>query len=182
MVECAAKLGRRVALVGVGGLSGTIFREEIDIARDHIAAPGDDRWNRRVLRLLESGDRDALLEACPKYARAARVDMGFKHLAWVLGGIGRRWRGATVHAYGPSWGAGAAVVEFALAPGKRAGKAVAGAKPAVAGKPAKVANRKKAAVAKRAPVAKKKPLPAQPSRSRKRAATKNTRSRAGRRT
>jgi 2-aminophenol/2-amino-5-chlorophenol 1,6-dioxygenase alpha subunit len=113
-VECADRLGRRVALVGVGGLSGTVFREEIDIANDRIASASDDEWNRRMLKLLERGDREGLRKICPEYAREARVDMGFKHLAFVLGGLDGNFDDAVVHAYGATWGAGAAVVEFKL--------------------------------------------------------------------
>ena len=115
VVAGAEALDRRVAVVGVGGLSGTIFREEIDIAEDHIASPADDEWNRRMLDTLAGGDAAAVEALVPEYAGAARVDMGFKHLAWVMGGIGDRYRGATVHAYGPVWGSGAAVVAFDLA-------------------------------------------------------------------
>lgn len=115
VVEAAGELGRRVAIVGVGGLSGTIFREEIDIDEDHIASPADDEWNRRMLDTLAAGDAAAVEAMVPEYAGAARVDMGFKHLAWVMGGIGDRYCGANIHAYGPVWGSGAAVVEFKLA-------------------------------------------------------------------
>lgn len=114
VVTEADKLGRRVAFVGVGGLSGTIFREEIDIATDHIASPEDDQWNQKMLGLLEQGDMDAIRATAPEYAGAARVDMGFKHLAWILAGLGGSFKDATVHGYGPSYGSGAAVVEFNL--------------------------------------------------------------------
>jgi len=162
VVACAARLGRRVALVGVGGLSGTIFREEIDVARDHLASDADDKWNRRILKLLAAGDAAKLLAACPKFARAARVDMGFKHLAWILGGLGTRYRGATVHAYGPSWGAGAAVVEFALAPARARAKNKTAAGKEIARKAAGKRTNKKAAagragrekIARKAPAAK----------------------------
>jgi len=111
---CAAAQGKRAAVVGVGNLSGSIFREEIDIAADRVLSSEDDRWNRRMLDLLERGDAAALDRDLPEYARAARADMGFKHLYWILGALGRRFYGARVHAYGPVWGSGAAVVEFKL--------------------------------------------------------------------
>ena len=45
----------------------------------------------------------------------ARVDVGLKHFAWLVGAMGERWsHGATVHAYGPIYGSGATVVEFGL--------------------------------------------------------------------
>lgn len=108
----ARKQRKRVAVVGVGGLSGSFFRSEIDADDDRIAAPKEDRWNRKVLELMKAGDAAGLRAAAPDYAAEAKVDMGFKHLAFVLGALGGRFAGATVHAYGPIYGAGAAVVEF----------------------------------------------------------------------
>lgn len=110
----ADKLGRKVAVIGVGGLSGTVFRDEIDISEDRIASESDDEWNRKILGLMVDGDVAQLKKIAPDYAGQARVDMGFKHFAWLLGGIGGEFSGATVHAYGPTYGSGAAVVEFSL--------------------------------------------------------------------
>ena len=110
----AQALGKRVAFVGVGGLSGAFFRSTIDISADRLASPADDDWNRRVLKLLEQGKVDEFRAICPDYARAAKVDMGFKHAAFVMGGIGWGFSGATVHGYGPLYGSGGAVVEFHL--------------------------------------------------------------------
>jgi len=97
---------------GVGGLSGTILRSEIDLRQDRIADPADDVWNRRMLDLLAAGDVKAVLEARPAYAREAKVDMGFKHFSFVLGALGGTWQPAIVHGYGPVYGGGAAVVEL----------------------------------------------------------------------
>lgn len=113
-VEKATEQKKRIALVGIGGLSGTIFRKKIDIAKDHIASEADDAANKRMLAVLEKADKAAVDAACGDYAKEARVDMGFKHLAWVMGGIGEKYAGAKVHAYGPTYGSGAAVVEFKL--------------------------------------------------------------------
>lgn len=111
----AARMGRRVAVVGVGGLSGSTFTREIDIADDRIASQADEEWNRRVLELMSAGDGQAIRELAGNAAGGARVDMGFKHFAWLAGAMGERWsHGATVHAYGPIYGSGAAVVEFGL--------------------------------------------------------------------
>jgi 2-aminophenol/2-amino-5-chlorophenol 1,6-dioxygenase alpha subunit len=110
-VGAAEAQGKRVAVIGVGNLSGTNFRKEIDISQDRIASTEDDRWNKRILNLLEHGDVGALAAEAPVYAREARVDMGFKHFHWILGATGGQIKGATIHAYGPVYGAGAAVVE-----------------------------------------------------------------------
>lgn len=115
--EAAAELGRNMAVVGVGGLSGSIYRHVIDIKEDRVASDAEDAWNRKILALMEQGDIAALTQACPEYAAAARVDMGFKHFAFILGALGGRFEGATTHAYGPLYGAGGAVVECHLATG-----------------------------------------------------------------
>jgi len=112
--EEADKLGRRVAIIGVGGLSGSFFRHTIDISGDHVADAEEDAWNKRILGMMEAGDISALLAACPEYAQQARVEMGFKHFAYLLGGLGGTFTGATVHHYGPLYGSGGAVVEFNL--------------------------------------------------------------------
>ena len=112
--EQAEKLDRRVAVVGVGGLSGSIFRHVIDIADDKIATPEEDEWNQRVLKLLEAGDVEGLIKTAPEYAAQARADMGFKHMAFLLGAMDGNFGGATVHGYGPLYGSGGAVVEFDL--------------------------------------------------------------------
>ena len=113
-VEQAAQLNRKLAVIVVGGLSGSCFRQTIDISSDHIATGSDDAWNRKILQLMERGDVEALLAACPQYAAEAKVDMGFKHLAFLLGAIGGNFSSATVHGYGPLYGTGGAVVEFHL--------------------------------------------------------------------
>jgi 2-aminophenol/2-amino-5-chlorophenol 1,6-dioxygenase alpha subunit len=114
VADTAKEQNKRIAVVGVGGLSGRMFRERIDPRADHIADPEDDKRNRRMLDLLERGDIDAVKREAPTYAREARADMGFKHMAWIMGTLGGRFSGARVHAYGPIWGSGAAVVEFRL--------------------------------------------------------------------
>lgn len=111
---CADEQGKRVAVVGVGGLSGSLFRTEIDPRSDRIATTEDDKWNQRVLQLIESGDVGQLRRVLPDFAREARADMGFKHFHWVLGALKGRFLGARVHGYGPVYGSGAAVVEFTL--------------------------------------------------------------------
>lgn len=64
---------------------------------------------------MAAGEPRAVQELAAEAGAAVRVDMGFKHFAWLAGAMGERWSGgATVHAYGPIYGSGAAVVEFHL--------------------------------------------------------------------
>ena len=111
-IALAAAEGKRVAVIGIGGLSNNMFRETIDLKEDHILSKGDDEWNRRVLALMEGGDVDGLRKVLPQYAAEARADMGFKHLYWLLGAMKGGFKSATVHEYAPLYGSGGAVVEF----------------------------------------------------------------------
>jgi len=111
-VQAAERLQRRIAVVGIGELSGAFFRHAIDITEDCVTSPDDDQWNRKMLELLEQGDMDAFFEAVPRYAEQAKVDMGFKHMAFIKGAMNGQLTGGKVHAYQPLYGAGAAVVEF----------------------------------------------------------------------
>lgn len=111
-VASAIDQGKRVVVLGIGGLSGTIFRDERDFAADHVASEADDAWNRQILARIEAGNAEALVSEVPIYCRDARADMGIKHLAWLLGCLGDEYQGADVLAYGPTYGAGAAVVAF----------------------------------------------------------------------
>lgn len=110
--EQADTLGRKIAVIGVGGLSGSYFRQTIDISADKIATDTEDNWNRKILFLMEQGDVAGLRQQCPTYAAEARADMGFKHFAFLLGAMSAGFSSAIVHAYGPLYGAGGAVVEF----------------------------------------------------------------------
>ncbi len=111
-VACAIEQGKRVVALAVGGLSGTQWRDERTFETDQIASESDDGWNKQVLEKLRDGRLDELLAEVPIFARDAKVDMGFKHFAWLLGCLGNELKGATVHGYGPAYGSGAAVVEF----------------------------------------------------------------------
>jgi 2-aminophenol/2-amino-5-chlorophenol 1,6-dioxygenase alpha subunit len=110
--EQASAAGKRAAVIAVGGLSGSYFDHDIDIAQDAIVNQADDQANRDLLEAMKAGS-DAMRAAVPGYAQAAKGDMGMKHLGWLLGGTDG-FSGATVHGYGATYGAGAGVVEFHL--------------------------------------------------------------------
>lgn len=113
-VQCAADQGKDVAVVGVGGLSGGLFRTELDLSADRIVSETDDQWNQRLLRLIESGNTAELRQVIPEFAAQARAEMGFKHFHWVMGALGGQFCGARIHGYGPLYGSGAAIIEFKL--------------------------------------------------------------------
>lgn len=112
-VEQADKQGKRLAVLAIGGLSAAYFDEEIDIAEDRIRHDADDAANRQLLDALANGDRRSASEALGRFNETTKADMGMKHLSWLFGATGD-FKGAQLHAYGPTYGAGAAVVEFNL--------------------------------------------------------------------
>lgn len=112
--EQAKKLDRKIAVVGVGGLSSSFFRHTINIEEDKIVNKKEDEWNRKILQLIESGDTTALSKACQEYTVEAKVDMGFKQFAFLQGALGDNYKGAKVHHYGALYGTGAAVIEFKI--------------------------------------------------------------------
>lgn len=108
----AVAQGKRVAVLVLGGLSGSEFRDDRAFADDAIVTATDDEWNRRMMKLIEGRDVDALLRELPDFVAQARADMGFKHLAFALGALGGRIGAARVYAYGPLYGSGAAVMRL----------------------------------------------------------------------
>lgn len=109
--EAVHSLGRRAVIVACTGLSGHLAREEIAPDRDRLD-PKDDEWNRRMLDLLVTGRAPEALNLGEAYAKETAADMQFKAVYWLLGALGTRQPRARLHAYGPLWGGGAAVVEF----------------------------------------------------------------------
>lgn len=100
-VETAKAQGKRVVALGIGGLSGSIFRQGIDFADDRLHSEADDAENRKLLGALEAGDTDGLADAVADYADKTRADMGMKHLAFLLGACDGSYSSALVHGYGP---------------------------------------------------------------------------------
>lgn len=111
--QAAAASGARTAVVGVSGLSSGLLQKWIEPADDRIGDPAHDRWNTRMLGLLAEGRVQEALTAREEYAREALADSQFRALAF-LDGTGAAHGDADVHAYGPLWGTGGAVVTWNL--------------------------------------------------------------------
>ena len=111
--EQAIAQGKRAAVVAVGGLSGSYFDHEIDIADDRIVRDEDDAANRLLLDMFCKGSDDGLPGRLADYAKRTKADMGLKQMGWLLGATGG-FNSATIHGYGATYGAGAAVVQFHL--------------------------------------------------------------------
>jgi 2-aminophenol/2-amino-5-chlorophenol 1,6-dioxygenase alpha subunit len=110
-----AASGKRTAVVGVTSLSSRYFTHQLGYAQDAIRDAEDDRWNRRILEIIESGSLSQVDDLAIEFAQQAKADMGFKAFAFlhgVMSAHGADWRGRA-RAYGPIYGTGAAVVDFA---------------------------------------------------------------------
>lgn len=112
--EQANNLNRKIAVIGVGGMSGSFYRHSISISEDKLASDAEDKLNRKMLGLIEAGNSKELNEFVPGFVQDARAEMGFKQLAFLMGAMGEHYAGASVLAYGPIYGTGAAVIEFNL--------------------------------------------------------------------
>ncbi len=113
LAAALAKDGVKTAYVAVTGLSGRYFTTEIDPREDHLSSPEDDKWNKRMLELLEKGRLAEAEKLIPEYAGACKVDMGLKALSFLKGaGVAAQGRTGTLHAYGALYGTGAAVLSF----------------------------------------------------------------------
>ena len=114
MQQAIEESGKRAVAVACTALSGRFFTEEIDPGADRLSRAEDDVWNRRILDLIAQGKNAEVLTLSSEYAQAAVADMGFKAFAWLMGVLGTPATQGNVLAYGPIWGTGAAVVEYAL--------------------------------------------------------------------
>ncbi|MCB0418178.1 MAG: hypothetical protein H6617_08780 [Bdellovibrionaceae bacterium] len=106
--ECSRR-GVRAAYVACSLLSAHYTPKEIKPAEDCVSA-SDDEWNQKFLNTLESGDLSSFNVG--EYAKAVGADMQLNAFHWLSGVLEERETRAQIHAYGPIWGAGAAVLEF----------------------------------------------------------------------
>lgn len=103
--------GRRTAMLAVSGLSSDPLRQWIEPAQDRISSPQHERWDRRILDLLASGQAADALALREEYARAASADSQLRALGF-LQGAGALQGKARVRAYAPVWGTGGAVIDW----------------------------------------------------------------------
>lgn len=109
--ECSRR-GVRAAFIACSLLSGHFTPHEINPAEDTVLE-ADDAWNRKILNALEAGDLAQVKELAPEFAKATAADMQFNAFHWLSGVLeGEKIQGTQIHAYGPLWGTGAAVLEF----------------------------------------------------------------------
>lgn len=112
--QAIAESGKKAVVINCSSLSHRFITEDIEPYKDRLSRPEDDEWNCKMLELLKTGKNQEALELGPEYAQKAGAEMGFKGYYWLMGVLGTPSVPAQVHAYGPVWGTGAAVVEYSL--------------------------------------------------------------------
>lgn len=112
-VEAIRDSGLNVVAIACTGLSGRYFTKDITPSDDRISDPKDDEWNRRILDMASSGKNRQVVESSGDFAAQAMADMGFKAFSWLMGVLGTPETKASVLGYGPIWGTGNAIVEYA---------------------------------------------------------------------
>ncbi len=113
--EAVKELGLNAVAIACTGLSGRYFTKDIAPGEDRISDPKDDEWNKRILDLAAKGKNKKIVELSGEFAGQTMADMGFKAFSWLQGVIGKPDKKASVLAYGPVWGTGAALVQYDLA-------------------------------------------------------------------
>lgn len=109
VAQAARDLGRRVAVIGVSGLSGSALKPDIHGDPGHLASAEDDQANRQILGWLQSGDKAGMQSGLHGLATSRGIE---NHGAVLLALGGLTSGKADVLCYGAIFGAGAAIVDF----------------------------------------------------------------------
>ncbi len=112
--DAVAESGKKAVFVAISSLSHHFHTQDITPETDSIADASEDTWNKKILGLMEDGKNDAVAECAGEFAKQARAEMQFKAFYWLNTVSALNDTKATVHAYGPVWGTGNAVVEYIL--------------------------------------------------------------------
>lgn len=108
--------GKRALLLASNSLSHRHFTKEPDLPEDmskeHPYHHGQYLWDMRVLRLMEQGKTQELLNIMPDFIEQSISECKEGCLTWLLGALGMPEYPAVVHGYGSVIGTGNAVVEW----------------------------------------------------------------------
>lgn len=110
--EAIRQSSKRAVLINCSLMSHRFLTEEVTPETDRFSKSEDDVWNQRMLDLLRQGQTLKALELGPEYAGKAGAEMGFKGFYWMMGAMNSPTVPVDVLAYGPFWGAGAAVLSY----------------------------------------------------------------------
>lgn len=105
----ARESGRKIALVGLSGLSGSAVAPLIEGEPGTLTSAADDLANRQILGWLENGDLIALGNSLPDLSEKAHIETSGSVLAALAAAAPGR---ADVMGYSAIFGAGAAVATF----------------------------------------------------------------------
>jgi 2-aminophenol/2-amino-5-chlorophenol 1,6-dioxygenase alpha subunit len=105
--------GRKAVFVAVTALSNRVHPRPVPDAQDHISSLQDDEWNRKFLEILGEGRLEDVAQLARTFTVQAHADSKMKAIWWLAAAMGQdNAYAATVHAYGPLQGTGAAVVSL----------------------------------------------------------------------
>lgn len=117
--EAIAASGRKAVVVSVSALSNRVFSRQIDPKDDRIYSAKDDEWNRKMLEMLGEGRLEDVSQVARDFATQASGEQRGKAFWWLAAAMGQHnGYDGTVHAYGPLWGSGGAVVGLRPNPAK----------------------------------------------------------------
>ncbi len=109
--EAVAQSGRMAVVVAISALSNRVFSKQIDPKDDRLYSAKDDEWNRKVLEMLGEGRLEDVSQVARDFAAQAHGEQRGKAFWWLAATMGQtNGYDGKVHAYGPLWGSGAAVV------------------------------------------------------------------------
>jgi 2-aminophenol/2-amino-5-chlorophenol 1,6-dioxygenase alpha subunit len=109
--------GRKTVAVAITSLSNRVFPRQIEPKDDRLYSAKDDEWNRKLLEMLADGRVEDVSQVIREFSLQAHGDQKGRAFWWLSALLGQHngYRGM-VHAYGPLWGSGAAVVALTPAP------------------------------------------------------------------
>lgn len=108
--------GKRALLLASVSLSHRHFTKEPplpeDMSYEHIYHKGQALWDQKVIKLMQEGRSQELLELMPDFIEQATSECKDGSLTWLLGALGCPEYPATLHAYGTVIGTGNAVMSW----------------------------------------------------------------------
>ncbi|MBK8727108.1 MAG: hypothetical protein IPL96_13980 [Holophagaceae bacterium] len=117
--EAVAATGRKAVAVAISAFSNRVFPKRIDPKDDRLYSAKDDEWNRKILEMLGEGRLEDVSQVARDFAQQAHGEQRGKAFWWLAATLGQHnGYDGTVHAYGPLWGSGGAVVGLVPNPAK----------------------------------------------------------------
>ncbi len=117
--EAVAATGRKAVAIAISAFSNRVFPRRIEPKDDRLYSAKDDEWNRKILEMLGEGRLEDVSQVARDFASQAHGEQRGKAFWWLAATLGQHnGYDGTVHAYGPLWGSGGAVVGLVPNPAK----------------------------------------------------------------